>query len=49
MRFETTSWSVILKATAGESAVAREALATLCQTYWPPVYAFIRWEGSFGG
>ena len=45
MRFETTNWSVILKATVGESSVAREALATLCQVYWPPVYAFIRWKG----
>jgi RNA polymerase sigma-70 factor (ECF subfamily) len=46
MRFETTNWSVILKATAGESSVAREALATLCQTYWAPVYAFIRSRGQ---
>lgn len=45
MRFETTNWSVILRATVGESSVAREALATLCQTYWAPVYAFIRTKG----
>ncbi len=45
MRFETTNWSVILKAKVGESSAAREALATLCQVYWPPVYAFIRWKG----
>jgi RNA polymerase sigma-70 factor (ECF subfamily) len=45
MRFETTNWSVILKATADESSVAREALASLCQTYWAPVYAFIRSRG----
>jgi RNA polymerase sigma-70 factor (ECF subfamily) len=45
MRFETTNWSVILEATVGESTAAREALATLCQTYWPPVYAFIRGKG----
>jgi RNA polymerase sigma-70 factor (ECF subfamily) len=45
MRFETTNWSVILEATVGESTVAREALATLCETYWPPVYAFIRSKG----
>jgi RNA polymerase sigma-70 factor (ECF subfamily) len=45
VRFDTTNWSVILQATAGESAVAQEALATLCETYWPPVYAFIRRKG----
>jgi RNA polymerase sigma-70 factor (ECF subfamily) len=45
MRFETTNWSVILKATVDDSAVAREALATLCETYWRPVYAFIRRKG----
>ena len=45
MRFDTTSWSVILKATVGGSAEARQAMATLCETYWPPVYAFIRRKG----
>jgi RNA polymerase sigma-70 factor (ECF subfamily) len=45
MRFETTNWSVILEATVGESSAAREALATLCETYWPPVYAYIRSKG----
>jgi RNA polymerase sigma-70 factor (ECF subfamily) len=45
MRFETTNWSVILEATVGDSSAAREALATLCETYWPPVYAFIRRKG----
>ncbi len=45
MRFDTTNWSVILKATVGGSTEARHALATLCETYWPPVYAFIRRKG----
>jgi RNA polymerase sigma factor (sigma-70 family) len=45
MRFETTNWSVIFKATVEDSAVAREALATLCETYWRPVYAFVRRKG----
>jgi RNA polymerase sigma-70 factor (ECF subfamily) len=43
--FHTTNWSVILEATAGEASEARAALATLCETYWPPVYAFIRYKG----
>lgn len=45
MRFDTTSWSVILKASVGGSSEARRALAILCETYWPPVYAFIRRKG----
>ncbi|HJS59727.1 MAG TPA: sigma-70 family RNA polymerase sigma factor, partial [Vicinamibacteria bacterium] len=45
MRFDTTSWSVILKATVGGSSDARQALATLCESYWPAVYALIRRKG----
>jgi RNA polymerase sigma-70 factor (ECF subfamily) len=45
VRFETTSWSLILQATADSSTVAREGLARLLETYWPPVYAFIRHRG----
>ena len=45
MRFETTSWSLIVQATAESSAAAREGLARLFETYWPPVYAFIRRRG----
>jgi RNA polymerase sigma factor (sigma-70 family) len=45
MRFETTNWSLILQARAGAATPAREALASLCASYWPPVYAFIRRRG----
>jgi RNA polymerase sigma-70 factor (ECF subfamily) len=45
VRFETTNWSLILQAVAGESSAARAALASLCESYWPPVYAFIRRRG----
>jgi RNA polymerase sigma-70 factor (ECF subfamily) len=41
MRFETTRWSVVLAAGRGDTT-GREALETLCQAYWYPVYAFIR-------
>ena len=45
--FEPTHWSVVLAAGArtdtGNSAQA--ALARLCQTYWPPLYGFIRSRG----
>ena len=46
MRFETTSWSLIVQAQADDSAEAREAMSRLFETYWPPVYAFIRRRGQ---
>jgi RNA polymerase sigma-70 factor (ECF subfamily) len=42
--FATTRWSVVLAA-QGRSPEADAALETLCQTYWVPLYAFIRREG----
>jgi DNA-directed RNA polymerase specialized sigma24 family protein len=44
-RFTTTDWTVIHQAADGGSAEAREAWSSLCQTYWPPLYAFIRRQG----
>jgi RNA polymerase sigma factor (sigma-70 family) len=44
-RFETTHWSVVVAAGDAESAAGRSALAALCETYWTPVYAFIRRSG----
>jgi RNA polymerase sigma-70 factor (ECF subfamily) len=46
VRFETTSWSLIVQAQADDSAEAREAMSQLFETYWPPVYAFIRRRGQ---
>ena len=43
--FATTHWSVVLTA-QGQSPAADAALETLCRTYWMPLYAFIRREGS---
>lgn len=43
-RFETTRWSVVLRA-RGEAADARAALEQLCRTYRPPVLAFVRFRG----
>jgi RNA polymerase sigma factor (sigma-70 family) len=42
--FTTTHWSVVLEA-QGESPAAHEALEKLCQTYWRPIYAFLRRQG----
>jgi RNA polymerase sigma-70 factor (ECF subfamily) len=43
--FETTRWSIVLAAGSDDTVRAREALATLCETYWYPLYAFIRRQG----
>jgi RNA polymerase sigma-70 factor (ECF subfamily) len=43
--FTTTQWSRVLKAREGSDADARRALETLCQTYWYPLYAFVRRQG----
>ncbi len=43
--FRTTRWSVVHAAAGPNSGVAREALATLCEAYWYPVYAFVRRSG----
>ena len=44
-RFATTSWSVVLAAGDRGSVNSREALSTLCQVYWYPLYAFARRKG----
>jgi DNA-directed RNA polymerase specialized sigma24 family protein len=43
-RFQTTSWTLV-RAAAHPTADSRQALATLCQASWRPVYAFIRRNG----
>lgn len=43
-RFATTRWSVVCAAGREDSA-ARTALASLCETYWYPLYAFLRRRG----
>jgi RNA polymerase sigma-70 factor (ECF subfamily) len=44
--FRTTRWSVVVAAGGAEAAAAREALATLCTTYWYPLYAYARRRGA---
>ena len=42
--FATTHWSMVLQATrAGHHS--SQALASLCETYWYPIYAYIRRQG----
>jgi RNA polymerase sigma-70 factor (ECF subfamily) len=42
--FRTTRWSIVVAA-AGDAPASREALATLCATYWYPLYAYARRRG----
>ena len=43
--FSTTQWSRVLSARDGSASEAGHALETLCQTYWYPLYAFVRRQG----
>jgi RNA polymerase sigma factor (sigma-70 family) len=43
--FQTTHWSVVLRASDGQSGEATQALEELCRTYWYPLYAFVRRKG----
>ena len=43
--FATTHWSIVAAAGRVASPEAREALATLCQSYWYPLYAYVRRRG----
>ena len=43
--FATTHWSVVLAAREEDTPHAAEALETLCQTYWHPLYLFVRHSG----
>lgn len=45
-RFATTRWSVVLAAGRPTTAVSREALESLCRTYWLPLYAYARRRGA---
>lgn len=44
--FRTTHWSAVLAARDKSSPQAEAALAELCQTYWYPLYAYIRRRGN---
>lgn len=43
--FATTRWSLVQAAGGSRETPAREALGTLCETYWFPLYAFARRRG----
>lgn len=44
-QFTSTHWSVVLLAGQRATPQGDEALAKLCQTYWYPLYAYVRRQG----
>lgn len=43
--FATTRWSLVLNASGTDSGENSRALASLCETYWLPLYTYIRRRG----
>jgi RNA polymerase sigma factor (sigma-70 family) len=43
--FATTHWSVVAQSALTDVPEAANALAQLCETYWPPIYSFVRRRG----
>ena len=41
-QFQTTHWSVVIAAGPNDSEAANAAMARLCQTYWHPLYMYVR-------
>jgi DNA-directed RNA polymerase specialized sigma24 family protein len=44
--FATTHWSVVVRAGDSGSPEAASAMERLCQTYWYPLYVFVRRKGQ---
>ena len=42
LHFATTQWSIVLAAGDIDRQGSRDALARLCETYWYPLYAYVR-------
>lgn len=45
-QFATTSWTLVLDAGGPRTARSQEALSTLLDRYWFPLYAYLRRKGS---
>lgn len=43
--FQSTRWSWIQDASAGDGQIAGDALAKLCEAYWLPIYSYARRGG----
>jgi RNA polymerase sigma-70 factor (ECF subfamily) len=46
--FPSTRWELVFKARSSDPA-ARDALNLLCQTYWEPIYSYLRRRGHSPG
>jgi RNA polymerase sigma factor (sigma-70 family) len=44
--FQSTRWTLVLAAGHKSSPDSQEALAALCETYWYPLYAYVRRHGA---
>src|SRR5215468_1974185 len=44
-RFPTTRWTLVVAASDPKRKEVRSALASLCENYWYPLYAFLRRRG----
>ncbi len=44
--FATTRWSLVRAAGGVPGSHAREALGALCESYWFPLYAYVRRQGA---
>jgi RNA polymerase sigma-70 factor (ECF subfamily) len=43
--FNATRWTIVRQAAGRDATEAREAMAELCQSYWYPLYAYVRRTG----
>ena len=43
--FATTHWSIVVAAGDAHREEASDALSELCETYWHPLYAYVRRRG----
>lgn len=41
-RFHTTHWSLVVAAGRPETPESRDALKSLCEIYWYPLYVYVR-------
>src|SRR6266540_6163278 len=44
--FKSTHWTVVLEAARQDSVSGQAALGSLYETYWAPIYAFVRRSGQ---
>ena len=44
--FPDTHWSSVRRARGNDSAAAKQAIDSLCATYWKPIYGYIRYLGQ---